>query len=296
MKKLNLLIIILSILVVIAASGAALILWKLRDTNEQIAQTNNAIQNFIVNNTVQNNTVTNVVNNTTNTPVNATNNTTNTPANSVPTNTTPNPTPTPTVWTEISHGDTSKKQVIFTFDAGSGNQSAQKILDVLAKHHVKGTFFITGKFAEANPAYVKKFSEAGHEIFNHTYDHPDLTKSNDQKVIDELNHADSVISALTGKTTKPYFRPPYGARNQHVRDLAKSLGYRSVFWSVDALDWKESSGETADQVASKILSNIKPGNIFLMHIGDTITGNILDDVFTQIEGKGFAIVSLTQGL
>ncbi len=234
-------------------------------------QTNNTVS--VVNNTVVNNTV-----------------------NNTPTNATPNPTPTPVSSKEISRGDTSKKQVIFTFDGGSGAQSAEAILGTLNKHHVQGTFFLTGKWAEANPSLVKKIAQNGNEIFNHTYDHKDLTTLTDTQIADELSHAERIISGLTGVTTKPYFRPPYGARNQHVREFVALEGYQSIFWTVDALDWKESSGETASQVKTRILSNVQPGTIFLMHIGDTITGSILDDVFTQIESRGYSVVSLTKGI
>ena len=197
---------------------------------------------------------------------------------------------------EIIHGDTSKKQIIFTFDGGDGNQSAQGILAALAKHHVKGTFFLTGKFVEANPALVNQMKAAGHEIFSHTYSHPHLTDLTDAQISDELTIMAETLNKVAGISPQPYFRAPYGDRDDRVRTDAFKAGYESVYWTIDARDWEESTGETADQVKNIILSTAAPGNIYLMHFGDTITGAILDDVMTTLEQRGYRMVSLTQGL
>ncbi|MDE2040783.1 MAG: polysaccharide deacetylase family protein [Patescibacteria group bacterium] len=198
--------------------------------------------------------------------------------------------------TEIVHGDASKKQVIFTFDGGGGAESAQAILATLAKHHVKGTFFLTGKFIEANPELVKTFVADGDEIFSHTYDHPHLPTLTDQQIKNELRQTESVLMRVAGVSPRPFFRPPYGERDARVLADAYGEGYESVYWTYDAKDWMEPNGETADQVRHNILDTLAPGNIYLMHFGDNLTGQVLDDVFTTIEAKGYKIVSLTQGL
>jgi peptidoglycan/xylan/chitin deacetylase (PgdA/CDA1 family) len=197
---------------------------------------------------------------------------------------------------EIAHGDTSKKEVIFTFDGGGTVQSADAIVAVLAKHHVQGTFFLTGKMVEAHPDLVKRITAAGNEIFSHTYDHQNLTALTDDQITQELIKLESVLQTTAGVSSKPYFRAPYGARDTRVLAVAAKDGYQSVYWTVDALDWREPQGETAEQVKARILSTVAPGTIYLMHLGDNITGSILDDVFTSIESKGYAIVSLTQGI
>ena len=198
--------------------------------------------------------------------------------------------------TEIVHGDMAKKQIIFTFDAGGKTQSVEGILSVLTKHRVKGTFFMTGKFIAANPDLVKRIAAAGNEIFDHTYDHKDLTTLTSAQIKAELDGMDALLTSTTGMSAKPYFRAPYGARDARVLKIAAADGFQSVYWTLDARDWMESTGETADQVRQRILSNLSPGVIVLMHVGDTITASILDDVFTQIESQGYKIVSLTQGL
>jgi peptidoglycan/xylan/chitin deacetylase (PgdA/CDA1 family) len=193
---------------------------------------------------------------------------------------------------EISRINTTDKIVIFTFDGGSGTQSLERILEILDEYNLKGTFFLTGKWAESNPEYTKSIGDAGHEIFNHTYSHPDLATVTDEEIIDELETGNEKISEITGETTKPFFRPPYGSRNLHIREIAESLGYQDVYWTIDALDWKESTGTTAEYVKSRILDNLAPGNIYLMHIGDNITGNVLEEVILEIQNRGYTIMSL----
>jgi peptidoglycan/xylan/chitin deacetylase (PgdA/CDA1 family) len=197
---------------------------------------------------------------------------------------------------EISMGNQSKKQIIFTFDGGAGIQSMQEILDTLQKHNIKSTFFTTGTWANQNQEYIKKIASNGHEIFNHTYTHPYLTNVSDEQIISELKRTEDLIMLLTHKSTKPYFRAPYGDRNLHVREIAGKQGYQSIYWTIDALDWKESEGYTAEQVKQRIYTNQRPGAIILMHIGDTITGQILDEVLTKLEGDGYQIVPLSTGI
>jgi peptidoglycan/xylan/chitin deacetylase (PgdA/CDA1 family) len=197
---------------------------------------------------------------------------------------------------EIVHGDISKRQVIFTFDGGDGAQSTVKILQTLAKHHVKGSFFLTGKFVEANQDLVRSITLLGNEIYSHTYDHPHLTALTDEEITKEMKKTEEIFKKVMGVDPKPYFRAPYGERNSRVIKEEFKDGYQSVYWTVDALDWEQPNGRTAKEVKDKIMMNLAPGNIYLMHLGDTITGEILDDVFTEIESKGYKIVSLKEGI
>ena len=206
----------------------------------------------------------------------------------------PEPTPTPTVLPEIVWGDRTKQQVIFTFDGGAGNHSIDEILEALDKHDVRGTFFLTGKWAEQNGESMRRISADGHEVFNHTYSHRDLTTLTDAEIKEEFAKTEAIIKRFTGKTTLPYFRPPYGARNSRVLAAAAASGYRSIYWTIDALDWKP--GISDAEVRARVLDNLKPGTIYMMHIGDDITGRLLDELFTEIKSRGYSIRPLTQGL
>lgn len=197
---------------------------------------------------------------------------------------------------EISYGDRTKKQVILTFDGGEGNDSADAILSTLHAKGLRGTFFLTGAFVDRNQALVKRIHTEGHEIYNHTNSHPHLTTLSSTAIATELERMDSKIRTITGSSTKPFFRPPYGDRDSHVALAAAQAGYRSVYWSVDALDWQESSGMTDDVVEQRILNGLHPGSIVLMHVGDTITGRILGRVIDEIRNRGYELVSLSQGI
>ncbi|MDQ2933142.1 MAG: polysaccharide deacetylase family protein [bacterium] len=195
---------------------------------------------------------------------------------------------------EIVYGDRTKKQVIFTFDGGSGSESALKIMEVLKKHSVTGTFFVTAKWIIQNPDLALQMKNEGHEIFNHTYTHPYLTKLTVDEVTKELIDTEKIFHQIVGTTSKPFFRPPYGDRNSAVLKAAAQAGFQSIYWTVDAWDWKVDI--TADEVKQRIFNNVSPGAIYLMHIGDVITGDILDEVFTTLKLQGYELVSLREGL
>lgn len=243
-----------------------------------------------------------------------------TPTTSPTATTTPNPTITvteiatatptvvPTTYAtapkEITRGNTSKKQMIFTFDCGSSDLSGEKILQVAKDNNVKVTFFVTGQFAGKYSALVKKMADAGHDIYNHSYTHPHFPQISDELVKDELNRTEELVKSLTGKSTKPYFRLPYGDHGNppsRVWNIAYSQGYQSVFWSVDALDWnagKQWNGSLVDAsfVKKRIYDKIGNGTIVLMHVGDSLTGEVLNEVFTKVQADGYKIVPLSKGL
>ena len=219
--------------------------------------------------------------------------------------TTPTPQPTPSSCatpsgvqtvsaTEIAIGNTSKPRIALTFDAGGPSEPTAHILNILAKYHVHSTFFITGDWANLNPDLVRLIHNEGHEIGNHTMHHPDLRTLPDQGVCTELNQAEQVISSLTGVTTRPYYRPPYGGRDNRVRTLAVQIGYRTVYWTIDTLDWQTTA--TPDSITKIVTTNIKNGAIILMHAGSQVESETLDGLMTKIEQMGYQMDTVTQVL
>lgn len=202
--------------------------------------------------------------------------------------------PIPLSCNEISLGNKERKEIALTFDAGSGSGSANKILNILEENNIKATFFLTGKWAEQNPELVKKISRAGHEIYNHTYSHPDLTKTTEEEIKSQFDKTENIIMNLTGRSTKPFFRPPYGARNKIVLDFICGEGYQSIFWTVDALDWKE--GTTADVAKSRIFAKEQNGEIILMHVGDNLSAEILLEVIQKFNADGYKFVPLSKAV
>lgn len=195
---------------------------------------------------------------------------------------------------EIDIGNTGRPRIALTFDAGGPSEPTARILDILAQHHVHATFFITGDWANLNPDLVRRIFNEGHEIGNHTMHHPDLRTLPDQGVCAELNQADQVLSSLTGTTTRPYFRPPYGGRDDRVRGLAAHLGYRTVYWTIDTLDWQTNA--TPESITKIVMDHITNGAIILMHAGSQIESETLDGLMTKLEQMGYQMVTVTQVL
>jgi peptidoglycan/xylan/chitin deacetylase (PgdA/CDA1 family) len=195
---------------------------------------------------------------------------------------------------EIDIGNTGRQRIALTFDAGGHSEPTARILDILAQHHVHSTFFITGGWANLNPDLVRRIHNQGHEIGNHTMHHPDLRTLPDQEVCTELNQAEQVISSLTGITTRPYYRPPYGGREGRVRSLAAQIGYRTVYWAIDTLDWQTAA--TPAEITKIVTDNIKNGAIILMHAGSQVESETLDGLMTKLEQMGYQMVTVTQVL
>ena len=191
----------------------------------------------------------------------------------------------------ITQGNLQQKEMAFTFDAGSDIAGIQ-ILEVLKKYNVKATFFLTGKWVEKFPDYAKQIANAGHEIGNHSYSHPDAIKISSSSLIQEINQADQIIRTVTGISPKPYFRFPYGSYTQSVLNTVGEAGYPySIQWSLDTIDWQQPS---ADVIVSRIESGASNGDIVLMHIGGIHTPEAIDRVIPILQKKGYQLVTLSQ--
>ncbi|MHC1719201.1 MAG: polysaccharide deacetylase family protein [Clostridiaceae bacterium] len=193
----------------------------------------------------------------------------------------------------ITKGDTASKVVAFTFDDGDDGGNIREILQILARNNIKATFFFTGTAAADHPALVREVSEAGHELGNHSYSHPDFTTLTHDQMVDELDKADSTIISITGKSTKPLFRPPYGAYNASVLQAAGDAGYsKAIYWTIDTLDWK---GISASEIYSKVLNNIAPGSIVLMHAGSGApnTKSALQDMIDSLKAREYTFETVS---
>lgn len=188
-------------------------------------------------------------------------------------------------------------RVSLTFDSDGGDVGhAIQYLDILRDRGIHATFFLTGDFAAAHPDVVRRILADGHEIGNHTVDHPDLIHPlrSDAFICGELTRADQQIVAADGHTSRPFFRPPYGNYNNQVRYLAAGLGYHTVYWSIDPRDWD--STVTTQDIITRVLTapGLKPGAIILMHFNSPNEQYALDDVITGLEQRGYSIVPLVQ--
>lgn len=192
----------------------------------------------------------------------------------------------------VVYGDRACPQIALTYDAGSGADGAAAIVDVLKKHGVTSTFFLTGKWVERYPDLAKRIAAEGHEIANHTYSHPDLTKLTPQEVIQQVQDGEAAIRRITGKETKPLFREPYGAFNETELRLIRQAGFSySIYWEVDTLDWQFPPVQT---LVNRITQKSKNGSIVLMHLNVPDTAIASDQAIAQLREKGFKLVTVTQ--
>jgi hypothetical protein len=121
---------------------------------------------------------------------------------------------------------------------------------------------------ESNPDLTRDIVREGHEIGNHSYSHPDLRRLTDDQIREQLDHTEQIARDLTGVSTRPFFRPPFGGRDSRVKAVAAEEGFRSVFWSVDSWDAFK-KGITSAEIRERVLSRVKDGSAFA-HYGDEV--------------------------
>ena len=181
--------------------------------------------------------------------------------------------------------------IAMTFDDGPSATLTPKLLDLLAAHHMKATFFVVGQNAADHPEILKRAVREGHEIANHSWSHPNLGKMSDESVRRELQKTDDAIKAAIG-TRPTLMRPPYGSITARQKNwIHDEFGYRIIIWDVDPLDWKRPGPHT---VTHRILSEVRPGSIILAHDIHAPTIEAMPGTFYGFEAKGFKSVTVSE--
>lgn len=187
---------------------------------------------------------------------------------------------------------TDKKQIALSFDAAWGNEDTQKILEILKKHDIKVTFFMTGGWVESYPDDVKSIYEAGHDLGNHSENHKDMPTLSNEQQTEELMKVHNKVKELTGYEMF-LFRPPYGSYNNNLVLNAKKIGYYTIQWDVDSLDWKNYGVDSIIKTVTqhKHLGN---GSIILCHNGAQYTAEALDTLITTLKDAGYEFVPISK--
>lgn len=193
----------------------------------------------------------------------------------------------------IRNGSRDKKIIALTFDDGPHPNETNQVLDVLKKYDVKATFFIAGKHANWYSKPLIRVNEEGHEIGNHTFNHPDISNLSKCQLEEEIIKCEDILVKLTGKKPK-LFRPPYGSYNKDIlEEIAKTYDYKIVLWTtVDAKDWQNPG---ANKIADIITNNAKNGDIILLH--DYATDNTveaLEILIPKMIDKGYKFVTVSE--
>jgi peptidoglycan/xylan/chitin deacetylase (PgdA/CDA1 family) len=200
----------------------------------------------------------------------------------------------------VSQGSTSKRAVALTFDAGADRGYAATILQILERNHVRATFGMTGRWAEQNPDLLRRIARDRDTFINHTYDHRSFTGystrsaplTNTQRSW-EIWETELIVWKLTGRTTKPYFRPPYGDYDRSTLALAGRLGYQyTIMWTVDSLGWE---GLRAGDILLRCTRLLAPGVIYLMHVGSQSQDALaLSGLLHLLRREGYRVETLPQ--
>jgi len=188
----------------------------------------------------------------------------------------------------IFQGDTTKKVVYLTFDEGYENGYTAKILDILKENNVKTIFFVTGSYIDKNPDLIQRMIDEGHQIGNHTVNHPSLPDVGYEKLEDELLGIDRKLYEKFGVSTK-YMRPPSGEYSERVLAAAHQLGYKTVFWSYAFDDWYADKIRGADYAYNKVMGNLHNGAVILLHAVSKDNADALDRIIKDIKAQGYEI-------
>jgi peptidoglycan/xylan/chitin deacetylase (PgdA/CDA1 family) len=181
--------------------------------------------------------------------------------------------------------------IALTFDDGPHATLTPKLLDLLAAHHMRATFFVVGQNAVDHPDILRRAIREGHEIANHSWSHPNLGKMSDEAVRRELQKTDDAIFAAIGKHPT-LLRPPYGSITaRQKRWIHDDFGYRIIIWDVDPLDWKRPGPSV---VCNRILKETRPGSIVLAHDIHPPTLEAMPATFDQLDRKGFKSVTVSE--
>lgn len=190
--------------------------------------------------------------------------------------------------------NTKEKVLYLTFDCGFENGNTPAILEALKKHNAKATFFVVGNYLSTSPDLVKRMLEEGHNVGNHSYHHPDMSQMGKDEFAKELGELEQLYEQTTGKPMVKYYRPPQGKYSENNLKIAKELGYKTFFWSLAYVDWKQDSQPTHEEAFDKLLKRVHPGAIVLLHNTSKTNGEILDELLTKWEGMGYTFKSLDE--
>jgi peptidoglycan-N-acetylglucosamine deacetylase len=184
----------------------------------------------------------------------------------------------------------NKKQVALTFDDGPDSTVTSAVIGVLDQYGVKGNFFFLGSEAEKYPEVVKEAYEKGHLVLSHSYHHVQLDKLSEPEVRNEIEQAGTAIEEIIGQEPA-LVRTPYGSTNQLVAEIAKEDNVSIILWSIDSLDWAQRS---TDVISSNVLTNIRNGDIILMHTDadEYDTYEVLPSIIEELQEQGYEIVDL----
>ena len=182
------------------------------------------------------------------------------------------------------------KRVALTFDDGPAFRYTMEYLKVLRENQVPATFFLVGRRIQCNPSLVSMIVGEGHEIGNHSYDHPNLELQREAAIKEQLSRTSDLLSQWTQKEIK-LMRPPGGAFGPGLLKVASEMNLRVVMWTIDPRDWEKN--KTSNEIATLIKKNMEPGAIILLHEGKPQTLAALPILINDLQKDGWEFVTIS---
>lgn len=190
---------------------------------------------------------------------------------------------------DVDCSDPDTRCVALTYDDGPGGGTPE-LLDALAEHDARATFFVTGTPVMEHPHTVRRAYAEGHEIANHTLNHPDLAGLDADEVRADLGVVQSLVYRETGYDMD-LMRPPYGSTDDGVASVTEDMGLAQVLWSVDTLDWED---RDASVVSDRVLEGASDGAIILMHDIHSTTIDASRTLIGELDERGYTMVTVSQ--
>ena len=184
----------------------------------------------------------------------------------------------------------SEKKIAITFDVAWENSNTDELINILKDNDAKATFFITGDWCDRYPDDVKKFFDAGHEIENHSDQHPHVLGANVNDLIADTRECSRKIKMITGEEPTLY-RAPYGEFDDSLITTLDGMGMKVIQWDVDSVDWKKPS---AADIKKNILKGVKPGSILLFHNDLENTTEALPEILANLKSQGYKFVTVNE--
>lgn len=182
-----------------------------------------------------------------------------------------------------------RPQVNLSFDVEGEPELLYQMLDILDEYGVRTTFFMQGAWVEQYPEATQRIAERGHELGNHSWTHQDFKPLTAEEVTKELEDTEALVNELTGLTTRPYFRPPFGSRSETSVQTAYDQGWTTIIWTYGSEDWQE--GATAETVYENVFGNAAPGALYYMHTSRQIDVDALPRILQSFQDAGYAMVT-----
>lgn len=189
------------------------------------------------------------------------------------------------------NGNRQSKNISLMINVYWGSEFIEDMLQVLQEKDVKTTFFIGGTWAALNEELLRKIYEGGHEIANHGYHHKDHDKISEEENYNEIANTHKIVQEILGVEMN-LFAPPSGAYNKVTVEAAQELGYRTIMWTRDTIDWRD---HNTDLIYSRAVKNPSGGDLILMHPTENSL-LALPKIIDTLQGQGFCITTVSQNI